>query len=129
MDIRVDRRPGTWGSGIHTGLSFRVADANNYYFAYTTDDSTSNSQIVKVGYYIAGQRVDLATTAALPAGWITLRVVTTDVGELRVYAGTTLLYSTTNHLMETVTGVGLYNNSAGLGLVNRWDNFTVFGGG
>ena len=127
VDIRVDRRRGTFGSGIHTGLSFRVVDANNFFFAYTTDDgSSSNTQILKVGYYLSGQRVDLATSSALPADWITLRVVTTNVGEVRVYVGSTLAYTTSNHLMETATGAGLYNNSSGLGLVNRWDNFTVF---
>jgi hypothetical protein len=127
VDVRVDRRPGRWGRGIHTGLSFRVMDGNNFFFAYTSDDgSPSNTQILKVGYYLAGQRVYLTTSAALPADWTTLSVVTTDAGEARVYADNTLSYSTTNPLMATATGAGLFNNSSGLGLVNRWDNFIVF---
>ena len=126
VDVRVDRRRGRWGRGIHTGLSFRVADANNFFFAYTTDGATTNSQIVKIGYYLNGQRVDLATSTALPANWITLGVVTTDAGVLKVYVDGTVVYLGNSSLMATATGAGLYNNSSGLGLVNRWDNFTVF---
>jgi len=127
IDVRVDRRRGRWGRGIHTGLSFRVVDANNFFFAYTNDaGGTPNTQTLKVGYYLDGQRVDLATSAALPDSWTTLRVVTTDAGDVKVYAGNSLVYSTNSLLMATATGAGLYNNSSGLGLVNRWDNFTVF---
>ncbi len=127
LEVRVDRRRGRWGRGIHTGLSFRVVDANNFFFAYTTEaGGTPNGQIVKVGYYLDGQRVDLATSAALPANWTTLRVVTTNAGVLQVYLDDTLVYSGSSSLMATATGAGLYNNSSGLGLVNRWDNFTVF---
>ncbi|HAF25117.1 MAG TPA: hypothetical protein DCK93_19795 [Blastocatellia bacterium] len=45
---------------------------------------------------------------------------------IQVFGDGTLLYSTNNNLMSTATGAGLYNNSAGLGLVNRWDTFAVF---
>lgn len=127
VDVRVDSRRGRWGRGIHTGLSFRVVDSNNFFFAYTSDaGGAPNSQVIKVGYYRNGQRVDLATSAALPGTWTSLRVVSTDAGELKVYVDDTLLYSTSTALMATATGAGLYNNSPGLGLVNRWDNFTVF---
>ena len=57
--------------------------------------------------------------------WTTLRVITKASGELSVYAGGTLLYTTSNNTLVNAVGCGLYNNSAGLGLVNRWDNFTV----
>jgi hypothetical protein len=104
-----------------------VVDANNFFFAYTTDAGGSpGSQIVKIGYYLDGQRVDLATSAALPLNWTTLRVITTDAGDLKIYADDTLVYSANSPIMATATGAGLYNNSSGLGLVNRWDNFTVF---
>lgn len=127
VDVRVDRRRGRWGRGIHTGLSFRVVDAENFFFAYTTDDGgTSGGQILKVGYYQNGNRVDLQTGAAMPSNWTTLSVVTINTGDLRVYADGTLVYSTTSLPMAKATGAGLYNNSSGLGLVNRWDNFTVF---
>jgi hypothetical protein len=127
LDVRVDRRRGRWGRGIHTGLSFRVVDANNFFFAYTNDaGGTPNTQTLRVGYYLDGQRVDLGTSAALPDTWTTLRVVTTDAGDLKVYADNSLVYSTNSPLMATATGAGIYNNSSGLGLVNRWDNFTVF---
>ena len=53
VDVRVNRYTGRWGSGIHSGLSFRVVDANNFFFAYTTDTGGSpNSKTVRVGYYL-----------------------------------------------------------------------------
>jgi hypothetical protein len=45
---------------------------------------------------------------------------------VKVYVDSTLAYSANNPLMATATGAGLYNNSSGLGLVNRWDNFAVY---
>jgi hypothetical protein len=45
---------------------------------------------------------------------------------LKVYADGVLLYTATNSSLANATGAGLYNNSKGLGLVNRWDNFTVY---
>ena len=125
-EVRVDRRPGRWRRGIQTGLSFRVVDANDYFFAYTTElDGTSGSQTLRVGYYLGGSRVDLGTGAMLPIDWTSLRVITMANGDLKVYADNTLIYTTNSQLMVTATGAGLYNNAAGLGLVNRWDNFTV----
>ena len=127
VDVRIDRRPGRWRRGQHTGLSFRVADAGNFFFAYTTDSGGSpNSQILKVGYKQDGQRVDLANGIAMPGNWTTLRVVTNAAGALHVYVDDNLFYSTNTPLLATATGAGLYNNAPGLGLVNRWDNFTVF---
>jgi len=127
VDVRADRMRGRWSRGIDTGLSFRVVDANNFFFAYTTEaGAPPNSQIVKLGYYLNGQRTDLATSAALPANWTTLRVVTTDAGVLKVYADDTLVYSGSSSLLATAIGAGLYNNRAGLALVNTWDNFAVY---
>jgi hypothetical protein len=125
LDVRVDRHAGFWGSGHDTGLSFRVADAADYFFAYSTE-AADTTQTLNVGYYQAGRRTDLATNIAMPAGWTTLRAVTNAAGVVRVYADNTLLYSTMNDLLFDSDGVGLYNNGAGLGLTNRWDNFTVF---
>jgi hypothetical protein len=127
LDIRVERNPGIWGSGVDTGLSFRVTDADNYFFAYSSESAQSpGSQTLTVGYYLNGQRNNLVTGVSMPANWTTLRVVTTATGSINVYADATLLYSASNNLMATVTGAGLYNDSSGLGLVNRWDNFTVY---
>jgi hypothetical protein len=127
LDVRVERRRGRWGRGLDTGLSFRVVDANNFFFAYTnTTDGASGNQVLKAGYYLNGQRTDLTAGAGMPSTWNTLRVITTDAGDVKVYADNALVYSTTDPLMATATGAGLYNNSAGRGLVNRWDNFTVF---
>jgi hypothetical protein len=127
VDVRVNRYTGRWGSGIHSGLSFRVMDAGNFFFAYTADTGdTANPRVVRVGYYLNGQRVDLTTGAAMPSNWTTLRVVTTNSGDLKVYVDQSLVFSTNSPLLAAETGAGLYNNSAGLGLVNRWDNFTVF---
>jgi hypothetical protein len=127
LDVRVNRYKGRWGSGIHTGLSFRVVDADNFFFAYTDDvvgDPTKKT--VRIGYYLAGQRVNLANGEALPADWTTLRVVTTNSGDIAVYVDATLIYSTNKPLLAAATGAGLFSDSAGKGLVNRWDNFTVF---
>ena len=127
VDVRVDRRRGRWGRGLDTGLGFRVVDANNFFFAYTsTTGGPSGNQLLKVGYFVNGQRTDLTAGATMPSTWTTLRVLTTDAGEVKVYADSTLVYSATNSLMAAAGGAGLYNNSGGLGLVNRWDNFTVF---
>jgi len=127
IDVRVDRSRGRWGRGIHTGLSFRVVDAENFFFAYTSDaDGTAGGQILRVGYYQNGNRIDLQTGAPMPPNWTTLRVITTNNGGLNIYADATLVYSTTSLLMTAANGAGLYNNTSGLGLVNRWDNFTVF---
>ncbi|HEV7682328.1 MAG TPA: carboxypeptidase-like regulatory domain-containing protein [Pyrinomonadaceae bacterium] len=127
LDVRVNRYKGRWGSGVHTGLSFRVVDANNFFFAYTDDvagDPTKKT--LRIGYYSAGQRVELASGEALPANWTTLRVVTTNSGDINVYVDAMPIYSTNNPLLAAATGAGLFSDSAGKGLVNRWDNFTVY---
>ncbi|HEX8179273.1 MAG TPA: carboxypeptidase regulatory-like domain-containing protein [Pyrinomonadaceae bacterium] len=127
LEIRADRHAGLWGSGLDTGLSFRVADAQNYFFAYTGEQGPDEGvRALTVGYYAEGTRTDLATKLPLPRGWKTLRVVTLRDGTLSVYADATLVYTTTNELLATANGVGLYNDRAGLGLTNRWDNFTVY---
>lgn len=126
LDSRVDRHAGVWGTGINTGLSFRVADAGNYFFAYSSDDpNPSHPQTLTVGYYSGGLRTDLATGISLPTDWTMLRVVTVSTGAIGVYADNTLLYSTSNTLLVNSTGTGLYNNAPGLALTNRWDNFRV----
>ncbi|MEP6570361.1 MAG: carboxypeptidase-like regulatory domain-containing protein [Acidobacteriota bacterium] len=124
VDVRVNRYTGRWGSGIHTGLSFRVVDANNFFFAYS-GDAAGTPSIVHVGYYLNGQRVDLTSGVAMPSTWTTMRVVTKSSGDLEVYIDSTLVYSTNSPLLASASGAGLYSNSAGKGLVNRWDNFTV----
>ncbi|MDQ3258632.1 MAG: LamG domain-containing protein [Acidobacteriota bacterium] len=129
LDVRVDRRAGTtWGSGIHTGLSFRVIDSSNFFFAYTSDasDNPSGPKVLNVGYYSAGARTDLTRNVPMPTEWTTLRVVTRTTGSIDVYIDGSLIYSTGNVLMATATGAGIYNHQAGSGLVNRWDNFTIF---
>lgn len=127
LDIRVERRAGSAGSGLDTGLSFRVLDDRNFFFAYTSvGDNDSSPRKLTVGYYLEGQRVNLMSGISMPASWTTLRVVTKISGEVTVYADATQVHSTTNTILVNATGCGLYNNSAGLGLVNRWDNFTVF---
>jgi hypothetical protein len=127
LDVRVDRRPGLWGSGVHTGLSFRVMDSRNFFFAYTSDTTgTPSSRVLSVGYYLDGSRTDLVNGVTLPVTWTTLRVLTRNDGTIEVYADQTRVFSTNTNVMSTSTGAGIYNNSPGLGLVNRWDNFTVF---
>lgn len=127
LDIRVDRHPGGAGSGDDTGLCFRVVGGGNFFFAYSSPGSNpSGPRSLTVGYYLNGQRVILATGVTLPNIWTTLQVVTRSSGELTVYAGGIQVYTTSSNILPTATGAGLYNNSAGQGLVNRWDNFTVY---
>lgn len=127
LDARVDRRAGTSGSGVDTGLSFRVLDERNFFFAYTSaGDNDAAPRKLMVGYYQDGQRVNLVSGISMPANWTTLRVVTKVSGEVKVFADAAQIYATTNTILVNATGCGLFNNSAGLGLVNRWDNFTVF---
>jgi hypothetical protein len=123
--VEVSRRPGRWGSGISTGLSFRVVDDQNYFFAYARGDSATN-QVLTVGCYQNGQRTNLTTSVSMPSSWVTLIVVTNNSGSIKVYADGVLVYSVSTGVMATATGAGLYNNSSGLALVNRWDNFTVY---
>jgi hypothetical protein len=128
LDVRVNRTLGLHGSGSNTGLSFRVLDKANFFFAYTSDDQDDPAKPQKLflGYYQSGVRTVLASGLSLPANnWKTLRVVTTQAGGITVYADNVQVYSTTNLTLATATGAGLFNNTAGLSLANRWDNFTV----
>jgi hypothetical protein len=127
FDIRIDRGPRGSGTGQNTGVSFRVADLNNYFFAYSSDGaSASQPQTLTVGYYVAGSRIVLASGVSLPGNWTTMRVVTTISGVIRVYCDQGLVYSTTSSFLASSQGMGLYSNGPGLGLTNRWDNFRVF---
>jgi hypothetical protein len=60
-----------------------------------------------------------------PAAGKTLRVVTTQTGSIDIYADSVRVYYTTSAVNPFATGAGLYNNGAGMGMMNRWDNFTV----
>jgi hypothetical protein len=106
-----------------------VADAANYFFAYTRDGAAPGTQVLDLGYYLSGQRVNLVTGVEMPQGWRTLRVVTKGAGGVTVYAedlfSSSIVYSTTSSLLRTAAGAGIYNNSPGSGLVNRWDDFIV----
>ena len=131
LDVRVDRRPRTNETGQNTGLSFRVADASNYFFAYTSEGGDRSApKTLTVGCYLNGVRTDLGSVSNLPNDpfnpWITLRVLTYADGRIKVFAGPALVFSTTSAVFSNSTGAGLYNNAAGLALTNRWDNFTVF---
>ena len=128
--IRVTRWRGRWGSGIDTGLSFRVVDESNYFFAYTSDSIASpGNQFVNVGSFQNGVRSMIASGIPIPSDWTTLLVVTRANGNLRVLIDTNLIYSTNIAALANATKAGLFNNSGGLGLVNRWDNFMVFDAG
>ncbi|MDT4952890.1 MAG: inhibitor of cysteine peptidase [Acidobacteriota bacterium] len=122
VSVQSSRTRGTGGAGHNTGLAFRVADARNYFFAYTGGD---DGNTLNVGYYIAGSRVKLATDLAMTEGWYNLEVVTSAKGVVQVYADGALIYSTTNTVMSQNTGAGIYSDGTGMALTNRWDNFTV----
>ncbi len=126
-DLRVRRRTLTRAAGLDTGIAFRVADADNYYFAYTTGgDFNPQTRTLNVGYYLNGQRTELAAGLPIAGRWTELRVVTTPDGAIRVYADSALVYSTTHGLFAGATGAGLYNHGPGLGLTNRWDDFAAY---
>jgi len=125
LEVRIDRRPGTWGSGISTGLGFRVVNNQNYFFVYANGGS-SEHQALTIGYYLDGQRTTLATGLAMPSTWTTLRVITKSSGSVDIYANSALIYSTNSLILATATGAGVYNDRQGSGLVNRWDNFVVY---
>src|SRR6185436_13438311 len=124
LGVRVDRRPGNWGSGISTGLGFRVLNDQNYFFAYANGGS-AGEQTLTIGYYLNGQRTNLATNVTMPLTWTTLSVITKSSGSVNVYADNQLLYSTNSLILATAAGAGIYNDKPGSGLVNRWDNFVV----
>jgi hypothetical protein len=129
LEVRVDRTAGAFGSGVNTGLCFRVSDKNNFFFAYTHDDENgaSNLRTLSVGYYLAGIKTVIAKGITFPSdSWRTLRAVTTEAGGINIYADNLLVYSTNSPINTFATGAGLYNDASGMGLTNRWDNFTVF---
>jgi hypothetical protein len=127
FDVRVARRNGAAEVGRDTGLSFRVADSANYFFAYTSEGADPSApRLLTIGYFSNDQRTTLVTGLAMPAAWATLRVVTNAAGLLEVYADDSRVYTAQNSLMSTATGAGLYNNGPGLALSNRWDNFSLF---
>ncbi|HMF55852.1 MAG TPA: carboxypeptidase regulatory-like domain-containing protein [Pyrinomonadaceae bacterium] len=125
LEVSAERRSRFWNSGVSTGLSFRVTDERNYFFAYTSGDLPDNQKLT-LGFYMDGHRTDYVTGWSMPAHWTTLRVLTTSAGSIIVYADSTLVFSMNTGIMATATGAGLYNNAPDLALVNRWDNFTVY---
>jgi hypothetical protein len=128
MDVRVSRTNGRAGSGSNTGLCFRVLDKNNFFFAYSHDDQIdpSGPKKLAIGYYAAGVRIILGDDITLPSDWTVLRVVTNSNGTVMVYADDSQVYTTNNSLNAALKGAGIFNYGPGLGLQNRWDNFTIF---
>ncbi len=126
LDIRVERRASVSAAGQNTGLAFRIVDASNYFFAYSSENSEpTQPKRLNVGYYQGGQRTNLAANVLMPASWTTLKVITTSAGPIEVYADGTLVFSGNTSLFSASSRAGIYNNGPGLGLTNRWDNFTV----
>jgi hypothetical protein len=111
-------------------LSFRVVDEANYLFAYTSDSIASpGNQFLNIGSVLNGTRTMIASGVPIPSGWTTLRVGTRANGTLLVFIDNTQVYSTNIAALANANKAGLFNNSGGLGLVNRWDNFMVFDAG
>jgi hypothetical protein len=124
LQVRVERKPGRAGSGVSTGLSFRVKDRSNYFFAYTSGNPAT--QTLNVGYYFQGFRTMIASQLPLPVNWTSLSVVTLSSGSLKVFADSTLVFSGAELVLSHEAKAGLYSNDRGMALVNRWDNFCVF---
>ncbi len=127
VEIRVDRRNGPFGSGIDTGLCFRVVDGRNFFFAYTTgnEDPPRSERKLTLGYWVNGIQTKLVTGLSMPEEWTTLRVIAQSDGTISVLADGNLVCLTTSTVLTAGRGAGLYNAQPGMGLVNRWDNFTV----
>lgn len=126
MDVRVDRRPGTWLSGINTGIAFRVLDKDNFLFAYTTG-LTAAATTLHLCKFVTGTRTtDVIASVAMPSSWTTLRALCSGT-TIEIYADATLKMSTTISDHSSQTGAGLWCQFGGSGgLLSRWDNFTVF---
>jgi hypothetical protein len=124
LDVRVDRHPGRWLSGISTGLVFRLQDANNFFFAYTTGASATTQRLY-LSSIVNGSMTPIASAVEMPERWITLRVVTLSTGGIKVYANMTLVYSTSSNVLAQATKAGLWNRGQNQALANRWDNFKV----
>ncbi|HYE16217.1 MAG TPA: carboxypeptidase regulatory-like domain-containing protein, partial [Pyrinomonadaceae bacterium] len=114
LDVSAARTRGTYGSGQNTGLSFRVADADNYFFAFTENDGDdlTGPKLLTVGYYLGGERTELTSEVEIPGNWRTLRVLTYNDGRIHVLADGLLIYSTTSGLLSSASGAGLYNDRA-----------------
>ncbi len=128
LDVRVSRRPRRAGTGQNTGLSFRVLDGSNFFFAYTSEGAAqSDPKRLTVGYYLNGTRTDLVADLILPAiDWTALRAVTHADGKLNIFLDSTPVFQATSAPLSGSNGAGLYNNAPGLALTNRWDDFTIF---
>jgi hypothetical protein len=127
LDVRVSRRVRGWGSGVSTGLSFRVRDHESYFFAYTSPSiGPPGLQTLTVGYFLEGFRVNLVSNLSIPQNWVELRVITRENGKIQVFLDGANVYSTTELVLSKETKAGLYSNARGMGLVNRWDNFGVY---
>ena len=124
INVSVDRKPGSWGSAISTGVVFRWRDPQNFFFAYTTGP-TAATQKLYVSFFANGSLRKLARGVAMPELWTRLSVVTLSTGRIDIYANSTLVYSTSSSALANETNAGLWNSGYGQGLANRWDNFTV----
>ena len=128
LDIQVSRHVGRWGSGLDTGIAFRVHDSQNFFFAYTSGnpDDPANTRKLSVGYYLNGVRTLLASDVSVTASWTVLEVTTNKHGEIALSTDNRTVYSTNSSIMVNAAGAGLYNNGPSLGLLNRWDDFAVY---
>jgi hypothetical protein len=131
MDVRVSRNPGTYGSGISTGIVFRVVDDSNWCFAFT-GGSLSTNQVLYAGEVVAGVVTYWVNgTVNLPSSWTVLRVTTLSTGAVVIYADATSLDSRTDTTNATGQGAGIMNApvfEAGAyrgTLAMRYKNFTV----
>jgi hypothetical protein len=131
LDIRVERNPGAWGSGITTGLVFRVQDERNFFYAYTRGNGTVATELT-IGYVKNGVDTNVSTGLSLPTdlpNWVRLRVVTLSSGSLKVYieqlSDSRLIYTGVSPELSNAKGAGLFNWRNGQSLANRWDNFAV----
>ncbi len=129
QDVRVDRRgyPAAYSDG-RTGLSFRVQDGDNFWYA-ASDGTRPDQQTIRWGYYQAKTRVSLSSAAA-PATWTTLRAVANGT-TITIYCDATQIATLSNSQFASATKAGLFMDDFGNGHsgVARFDNFTVLSSG
>jgi hypothetical protein len=131
VDIRVSRNPGTYGTGISTGIVFRVIDDSNWCFAFT-GGTLSTNQVLYAGEVVAGVVTYWVNgSVSLPASWTVLRVTTLTTGAAQIFADATSLDSRTDTTNAAGQGHGIMfapiiEGSAYRGtLAWRYLNFTV----
>jgi hypothetical protein len=123
--VSVDRRIGSYNSGYRwTGVSFRVVDRNNLWFAWLGASGLMVGKVVG-GTFVWQQTVPWPSPALDSCPTVKVRAVASSI---EVYGCSTLLASISDATHQTATkwGVVHYGNSSRVPQsIVRYDNFTL----